>query len=286
MAPRIRKTKLASNADSSTSTPSSAAAASVAAGTSSTTAAPAASAASNAPFVYQALPPADAKIPSPPSSFVPGDSADYRAVLPRDAELRALPNALNDLLKFTNYSQVLGDTAPSYAQIVQALTAAGAWSSMRTESAAWDAFCGSQEGIAWTTLRVQMVRLQPSFELASGGPTNVKTMFAGLAALLGAKTVIAKKGASTRKMNKQATAKGEAPTHGRVGKARKRKAEKAAYAAAQGAGAAPAGAGTPAVTAQAQPTAANPSPAAAAPTAPASPAPASANGVTNGAPHS
>ncbi len=241
MAPRIRKTKSASTDNSSTSTASSAAAGSVPEGTPAASAtASAATAASNAPFVYQALPPADAKIPSPPSGFVAGDSADYRAMLPRDAELRALPNALSDLIKFTNYSQVLGDTAPPYAQIVQAIAAASAWSSMRTDSAAWDAFCGAQEGIAWTTLRAQMVRLQPSFELASAGPSNVKTMFAGLASLLGAKKVIARKGASTRKMNRTAVAEGKEPTHGKVGKTRKRAAEKAAYEAAQGAGSPPA----------------------------------------------
>ena len=47
--------------------------------------------------------------------------ADYRAVLPRDAELRALPAAVADMAKFTNYTQVLGNTAPPYAQMQQAL---------------------------------------------------------------------------------------------------------------------------------------------------------------------
>jgi hypothetical protein len=178
------------------------------------------------------MPPTDANIPAPPSSFVPGDTADYRAVLPRDAELRALPTAVKDMTNFTNYSQVLGDTAPPYGQVLQALIVANAWSSMRTESAAWDAFCGAQEGLSWTTLRAQMERLQPSFALAEAGSSNVATLYAGLATLLGAKKVIARKGASTRKMNKEAEAKGEAPVHGRVGKTRQRKAEKAAYATA------------------------------------------------------
>ena len=177
------------------------------------------------------MPPPNANIPAPPSGFVAGDTADYRAVLPRDAELRALPIAVKDMSKFTDYTQLLGQTAPPYAEMMQALTVANAWSSMRTESAAWDAFCGSQEGISWTTLRGQMERLQPSFDLATGGTSNVTTLYPGLATLLDAKKVIARKGASTRKMNKEAEAKGETPVHGRVGKARQRKAEKAAYAA-------------------------------------------------------
>ncbi len=204
-------------------------------------------------------------------------------MLPRDAELRALPNALRDLTKFTNYTQVLGDTAPPYAQILQALIAANAWSSMRTASFAWDAFCGAQEGIAWTTLRAQMVRLQPSFELAAGGPANVQTIYAGLAALLGAKKVIARKGASTRKMNKKAEAEGREPTHGKVGKSRKRAAEKAAYEATQGTGTTTGASATTTLPAQ---TSATPATATTAGAPPVAPAPAPTNGAPNPAPHS
>jgi len=223
MAPRIRKTKTASSAASSATSTESAKTTAPAAAAASTTA--------STPLVLLDMPPPNANIPAPPSGFVAGDTADYRSVLPRDAELRALPIAVKDMTKFTDYTQILGQTAPPYAEMMQALTVANAWSSMRTESAAWDAFCGSQEGISWTTLRGQMERLQPSFDLATGGTSNVTTLYPGLATLLDAKKVIARKGASTRKMNKEAEAKGETPVHGRVGKARQRKAEKAAYAA-------------------------------------------------------
>jgi hypothetical protein len=193
---------------------------------------PAPATAPPAPLVYLDLPPADSNIPVPPPEFVAGDTADYRAVLPRDAELRALPTAVKDLGKFTNYTQILGDTAPPYEEVLRAFTAANGWSSARTRTAAWDAFCGSQEGIAWTTLRAQMERLQPSFELAAGGSSNIDTMFPGLASLLGAKKVIARKGASTRKANTKAEGEGKPATHGVVGKARQKRAAKAALAAA------------------------------------------------------
>jgi hypothetical protein len=292
--PRIRKTKASStkrattqSAEVATTTPTAA------------TAAPASqTSASSTPLVLLDMPPANANIPSPPSGFVPGNSADYRPVLPRDAELRALPIAVNDMKKFTNYTQVLGDTAPPYAQVLQAITVANAWSSMRTESAAWDAFCASQEGISWTTLRAQMERLQPSFELAANGTSNVKTLFPGLATLLGARQVIARKGASTRKMNKEAEAKGEPQVHGSVGKKRKRAAEKAAYAAvvatgtASGAGGATgsAGAASGAPAVQAAPNGATASAGQAvvttsAPVATATPVASATSGGTNGAAH-
>ena len=292
MPPRIRKTKTASTkptATHATEAPAKAAAPATAAPTLQTPA-------SSTPLVYLDMPPADANIPAPPSSFVPGNSADYRPVLPRDAELRALPKAVNDMKNFTNYTQVLGETAPPYAQVLQALIVANAWSSMRTESAAWDAFCASQEGVSWTTLRAQMERLQPSFDLAASGTSNVGTLFPNLATLLGAKKVIARKGASTRKMNKEAEAKGEPQLHGNVGKKRKRAAEKAAYAATVGTGT---GAGTGAGNGNAGAAAATPAqgvPAApsAGPVATATPGQAvaaatpvasAANGGTNGAPH-
>jgi hypothetical protein len=230
MAARIRKTSSTSKTASTAHTSQSAASTAQATAPQATT--PTQGTTPSAPSAFQAMPPTDANIPAPPSSFVPGDTADYRAVLPRDAELRALRTAVKDMTNFTNYSQVLGDTAPPYAQVLQALVVANAWSSMRTDSANWDAFCGAQEGQAWTTLRAQMERLQPSFALAEAGSSNVATLYAGLAMLLGAKKVIARKGASTRRMNKEAEAKGEAPVHGRVGKTRKRAAEKAAYVAA------------------------------------------------------
>jgi hypothetical protein len=292
--PRIRKTKASSTKRATTQS----AEVATTTTTASTTAPAPQTSASSTQLVLLDMPPADANIPSPPSGFVPGNSADYRPVLPRDAELRALPIAVNDMKKFTNYTQVLGDTAPPYEQVLQAITVANAWSSMRTESAAWDAFCASQEGISWTTLRAQMDRLQPSFDLAANGTSNVRTLFPGLSTLLGARKVIARKGASTRKMNKEAEAKGEPQVHGAVGKKRKRAAEKAAYAAAVGAGtAAPAGAATgSAGAASAAPTgsAGQPVTTTAAPVATATPAQpvatatpvgSAASAGTNGAPH-
>jgi hypothetical protein len=212
------------------------------------------------------MPPADANIPAPDPDFVPGNTADYRAALPRDAELRALSIAVKDITTFKNYAQVLGVTAPSYDQVLQALTVAYAWSSMRTKSAAWDGFSGAQEGLAWLVLRAIMTRLQPSFDLAAQGNTELASTYAGLAALLGAKKMIARKGASTRKANAKAAAEGKEPVHGRVGKARKTKAEKAAYAAAGG--------GSGATVAQGQPVGNPPGGATGAP-APAVPATAS-----------
>ena len=77
-----------------------------------------------------------------------------------------------------------------------------------------------------------MERLELAFTLAAGGEQAVATLFPSLATLLGAKKAIAQKGASTKRMNKQAIAEGREPTHGKVGRKRRKAAEKAAYAGA------------------------------------------------------
>ncbi len=231
---RIRKKKpAATTSESSSSTTTSPSTTSVHPIPPATVAVPsAASSTSSAPSpAVPNLPPASANIPAPPTDFVAGDVADYRAVLPRDSELRALPIAVKDVAKFTDYTAIFGSVAPSYAELSEALIVANAWSAMRTMTAAWDAFCGAQEGLSWTALRALMARMQTPFEAAIAAGVKLDTTYPGLATLLSAKKMIARKGASTRKLNAKAKAEGKQPTHGRIGKALQRRAEKAAYAA-------------------------------------------------------
>ena len=178
-----------------------------------------------------APPPAGAQIPVVPSGFVPTSGAEFVAVVPRATEMAALPLAIQDLQKFTTYQQTLGGTAPALDQVLDSFTVAYRWSTMRAETAAWDGYCVVQEGVSWRSVRVQMDRLRPAFDLAVVGDPTITTQFAGLASFLGAKKVIAKKGVATRKANKEAAANGEAPFHGTSGKKRKKAAEKAALVA-------------------------------------------------------
>ncbi|MGO9710582.1 MAG: hypothetical protein ACLQBL_17070 [Polyangiaceae bacterium] len=181
------------------------------------------------PFI--APPPASANIPSPPSGFVPTNGANYKGMQPQKAELVALPLAITDLGNFTSYTTTLGSTAPPIADVLQTLDVTSDWSTMRNAAAAWDAYCRDQEGICWTTMRTLMDRLTPSFQLAVKGNPSLATTYAGLATLLGAKAVSAKKSVATRTKNKAEVAAGNAPTHGLVGKAHQKAAAKAALAA-------------------------------------------------------
>jgi hypothetical protein len=211
--------------------------------------------------VFVASPPSDVHIPS--FEYAPATPGEFKNVLPRASELTALAQALKDLAAFKGYQQMLGTTAPTYAEVVQALTIGAQWTSTRQVASRWDGYCVVQEGIAWRAIRLIMAELVPLFTLAAKANPKLLTQYPGLASLLGAKKAIAAKAVSTKRANKQAKAEGKPPVHGAVGKRNQRKAEKAALAATQqGTGAA----GAPAAPPVVQQAAASPAPAAATPT--------------------
>ena len=179
----------------------------------------------------QKPPPSDAKIPSPPADFV-RTKTSYKPLLPRLGELLALGGAIQDLDALTDYS-VLTAKAPPRDELVPVLTIAMLWSSMRKQTANWDAYAKTEEGLAWATARPLIDELRDAYNFAVQIDPSLRTRCANLAAFLGAKQQIAKKGAATRTLNRQATAAGEPAYHGAVGKARKRADEKAAAAAAK-----------------------------------------------------
>jgi hypothetical protein len=177
-----------------------------------------------------ALPPPDANVPAPPADFIPPSGPEYNGVQPRKSEQAVLSAAISDIAKIPNYAAIEAVTAISQTQLVQMLQLGSAWTSMHNRSSAWDIFCRTQEGVAWTGIRVMMTKVKPAFELVTAADPSLRTQLPGLTALLGAQKAIAQRGVSTKAMNKKAIAEGKAPVHGKVGKSRKRSAEKAALA--------------------------------------------------------
>ena len=225
-------------------------------------------------LVFLPPPPLDAKIPVPPSGAATPNGGNYRSFVPRATELAALPAAVDDLKRFTSFAQVFGVTGLQYTQVLQAFTVGNQWSTMRKETAAWDAFCATQEGIAWATIRALMDRMRPVFEIAAVGDQALASTFPSFAALFSAKKAIAQKAVATKRLNKAAVARGEAPIHGVVGKRRLKAANRAILAAAKAGGAA-----SPSPSAPPPPAA--PVPPAPAPVAAPQTAPAASNGVAH-----
>jgi hypothetical protein len=194
------------------------------------TAAPASPGGAAAKVPSVAPPPTTANIPIPPAGFTPATPGEFRSVVPRKAELAAMPQALIDLSKFTDFDRLFAAIGLTQVDVTQCLLMGSLWSSMRVSTSQWDEFSVLQEGYAWRAIRATLLRLEQAFQLAAQANPTLMTTYPGLSALLGAKKAIAQKGASTRRLNKAAKAKGEPEIHGVVGKQRQRKAEKAALA--------------------------------------------------------
>ena len=201
------------------------------------------------PTTSVAPPPNPNAVPTPPAGFVAPPGSVFTGVRPKKTELAAMPQALLDLQAFANFATVLGPSAPPEAQFAGAVGVAQKWSAARNAAQTWDAYCMTEEGLAWVTLRALMAQVGPAFEWASKLDPSLATQYAGLAAFLGAKKAIAKKGLATKAANKKAIANGEPATHGAVGKQRKKAAANAALAAQTATHSAASTSATPAVTA-------------------------------------
>jgi hypothetical protein len=153
-----------------------------------------------------------------------------------------MSQALIDLSNFTNFDALFVGIGLTQASVTQAILVGSQWSALRAATALWDKYCVLQEGYSWRAIRATLLPLRQAFELAGQTNPQLVTNYPGLASLLGAKKTIAQKGASTRRLNQEAKAKGEPQNHGAVGKKRQRAAANAALAKAE-AGAA--GASTP-----------------------------------------
>jgi len=178
------------------------------------------------------LPPEDLHLPPLPPGFVPSTST-LRGVKPRRTELTVLKQVLRELRRFSNYDQLFGATAPDYASLVTNVDAALQWSSMRVALANWDLVCASYEQMSWVSMRREMKRLRPAFDLAAKNTPELTTRFVGLTHFLRAMSEIGRKGVASRRANKAAEAEGKPPVRGRRAKAAQRKQEKAALAKAR-----------------------------------------------------
>ena len=183
-------------------------------------------------LVFLQPPPADARDPNPSVGYRGAPTGgNYRSLVPKATELAALPGAVDDLRRFTAFASVFALTGLPYAQVLQAFDVGNQWSTMRKVTVAWEGYCLTQEGISSITIRKMLDSIRPVWDLAVARDSSLAVTYPSLASLLGAQKAIAQKGAATKRLNKAAVAKGEAPIHGAVGKKRKRASDKAVVAA-------------------------------------------------------
>jgi hypothetical protein len=192
-----------------------------------------------------APPPAHLSIPDTPPGFMPVKGGLAKGARPKKAELVAAPDAVDEVRAFVDWAATFGMAAPPQTQMAASLDSACQWSIAFAKAKAFQKLASNEEGIAWTTVRAQMTIMKPLYLAAIAADPSLGVRCPKLTALFCAKSVISKKGISTRRANDKAEANGEPPYHGEIGKKRRRKAEKAAAAEAEAAAAAVTAASTP-----------------------------------------
>jgi hypothetical protein len=190
--------------------------------------------------------PPSVTLPALPDGYDPKNKPHTRGSYPKKAELSAVPDAVRELGMFADYEVVFGKTAPDAAQLAEGLTVSAEWMVLLAEITAFLTYVRMSTAVTWLATRGLVESLKAPFELASKNDTTLPAKYPGLARLLGAAKVIARKGVSTRDNNKKAEASGKPQTHGNVGRKRITAAGKKALAEEAAKSAAPAATNAPA----------------------------------------
>ncbi len=184
-----------------------------------------------APTTSLNFPPPSFEIPSPPSGFVYPEGEEFRGVLPKRAELAALPDAVRELAALGDFATLFGKAIPKREGFVEYFECAEAWSTLRAVLREYDAYCRCREGLAWRDLRKKMPKLRGSIEAAVETDPSFAGRVAKIRAFLQAKRDISHRAIASRKANAEERAKGKEAKRGRRAQAKQRAAEKAALAA-------------------------------------------------------
>jgi hypothetical protein len=192
-------------------------------------------------------------IPSVPAGFVPVSAADLRGFHFLASQIAAVPEAIQDLQAFSDYTAVFGITAPDVEQVIQLVSVAYEWTILLSQTAAFYAYTRSQQAVARKGALVVLDALKPSFDLATTANPALVGEYPGLARLLGAKGLVAKRAAVSRAKNKKTEAPAAAAGSG-AGSTPTATAPQAGSQAPAGASAPAAGAAGGATPATAGPT--------------------------------
>jgi len=147
--------------------------------------------------------------PEVPDTFDPTmmTMAGLRGHFPNKLELAAMPGALNDLGRFTDYGTVIGNAAASVATLTSSIQVALRWRELRDATATWDEYVKVEDALAWKTAMGQLTEVRPIFLFAVSKNPSLATQYPWLAQLFDAAKVITKQASTTKaKKAKAATA--------------------------------------------------------------------------------
>ena len=151
--------------------------------------------------------PPDVTVPPVPAGFIPVNPLDLRGWRPLQSELASVPDAILELDDFPNYTALFGITAPPASQVSARLTVAAAWTTLFASTTAWYTYVKSQEGMAWKDALELVEKLKAPFQLAAASNPALLNQYPGIARMLGAQQLVAKRAHSTQAKNKMQAAK-------------------------------------------------------------------------------
>jgi hypothetical protein len=164
--------------------------------------------------VFPVSAPPPVTLPSVPNGFVPVSGADTLGFRVLASQAAAVPDAIAELQSFASYTAVFGITAPDVGQLTQRLAVAFQWTTLLSQTAAWYKYSKSQYLMAWKDALLLVDSLKAPFDLASTANPALLSQYPGIARLLGAKSIVAKRAAASRAKGKAAAAKTAATNAG------------------------------------------------------------------------
>jgi hypothetical protein len=153
--------------------------------------------------------PPTVQAPPVPEGFVPPPNLlGYRAFAPRQLELMSLPGIITDLGNFTDYTSVIGVSAPPAATVQSKISTGLSWRKAHVLSEAWAAYVRSENAMAWKEATTLLDEIKPFFAYALAKNANLATAYPSLAAYFASTKAATAKATATREKN----AKGKAAT--------------------------------------------------------------------------
>jgi len=131
----------------------------------------------------------------------------FKGYYPSSIELESMPGVVNDLGAFTEYTNVLGNSAVPASTLTSRIVLALGWRGVRDTTEAWDEYVKVQDALAWKSAMTALDEVKPLFLFAVSKNPSLATTYSWLAKLFNAPKAISEQANATKAKNKAAKAK-------------------------------------------------------------------------------
>jgi hypothetical protein len=168
--------------------------------------APAAATASTTATPSVVVDPSTITAPTVPAGFAPTPLRRFAGVYPNRYELQAAPGAANDLDRFADYPEVLGNAAVPAGTVSESLRRAIAWHTLRMAAELWVAWVKTEDALAWQEADANVEEVRPLFTFAASKNPALAKEYPSLAQYLDGQQQVAKEAKATKVKNAKAKA--------------------------------------------------------------------------------